>query len=348
MRTKTITDFNLAAEKYLKVENLPRDWEDNIEDNLYLEKRFLELVEQIDDSEKSYYVFRNSLGKIDTQFLISKTEDNDIAMFTPFKVPVIMNSVYFPFTLSKPAGVFGGETKQEVSKFLRSIKGFKMILNVDENYTLDGFARGLILPRCVLPIKWNSFEEYMSSLRSGYRRRYNIALNKSKDLNFYILKNNKLEFTEEMYKLYLDVYNNAPYKLGKVSIDFFRQDYFVILVLDNEDGTQGFAHLHENGDELIFEFVGLDKQNILTYDTYIRVLIEIVRYGIEKGFKSIDFGQTTDDAKLKLGCKYEMLYVLLNHSNPIINFFCKKMVSLLEYKPLDESSFHIFKENKEQ
>lgn len=332
-------------EKYLSVQDLPKDWEDNIGDNLYLKKNFLEIVEQIGSSEKSYYVFRNSLGQIDSQFLITKTTDNDIAMFTPFKIPVTMHSVYFPFTLSKPACIFGGESRQEVTEFLKSLNGYKMILNLDEGCKLDDFSCGLICPRCVMQVKWNSFEDYMSSLRAGYRRRYKTAFNKSKDLRFRILKNNKLEFTEEMYDLYLDVYNNAQYKLGKVSIDFFRQDCFVVFALDDETGTQGFALLHENGEELIFEFVGLNKKNISKYDTYIRILIEIVRYGIEKGFKVIDFGQTTDDAKLKLGCKYENLYVLLNHSNPIINFFLKKLITYIEYKPLNENNFHVFKES---
>lgn len=333
-------------EKYLRAKDLPKDWEDNIKDNPYLKKDFFELIEQIDSSEKSYYVFRNPLGQIDTQFLISKTTDNNIAMFTPFKLPVIMHSVYFPFTLSKPAGVFGSETRQAVSSFLKSLKGYKMILNVDENYTLDGFARGLILPRCVLSIKWSSFEEYMSALRSNYRRRYKSAFYRSKDLKFYVLKNNKLEFTEEMYKLYLDTYNRASYRLGKVSIDFFRQDHLVILALKDESAVQGFAQLRKNGEEFIFEFVGFDRENSLKYDIYIRLLIEVIRYGIENGFKIIDFGQTTDDAKLKLGCKYEMLYVLLNHSNPIINFFLKRLARYIEYKPLDENKFHVFKENK--
>jgi hypothetical protein len=146
-----------------------------------------------------------------------------------------------------------------------------------------------------------------------------------------------------MYSLYLEVFNNAPYKLGKVSIDFFRQDRFMNFALDDENGTQGFAQLLVNDKELIFEFVGFDRKNILKYDTYIRLLLEIVKYGIENGFKTIDFGQTADDAKLKLGCKYEMLYALLNHSNPIINFLCEKLSPHLQYKPFDEDTFHVFK-----
>lgn len=335
----------MYVEKYLKAKDLPQDWENNIKDNLYLKRSFLEFIEQINNSEKSYYVFRNSEGQIDTQFLISKTDDNDIAMFTPFNLRVILNSVYYPFTLSKPAGVFGNETQKEVSEFLKHIKGFKLILNLDKSYNLDGFSKGLICPKCYLPVKWATFADYMASLRSGYRRRYNIALNKSKGLKFYILNNNKEEFSEQMYNLYLDVYNKAEYKLGKVSIDFFKRDNLAILILEDKQEVQGFAALDKNNEELIFEFVGLNKKNISRYDIYIRLLIEIIRYGIENGYKNIDFGQTTDDAKLKLGCKYEMLYALINHSNPVINYLLKQVTPYIQYKPLDENKYHVFKTN---
>ncbi len=337
----------VTMEIYLNSKDLPKDWEDNIGDNLYLKRSFLELIEQIDDSEKSYYVFRTPQGKIDTQFLVSKTIDNNIAMFTPFKIPVILNAVYFPFSLSKPAGIFGNETKGEAAKFLKNLTGFKLIVNVDKNCILEDFARGLICPKLMLSVKWTSFEEYMSSLRSKYRYRYNTALNKSKDLNFYLLKNNKLEFSEEMYNLYLDVYESSAYKLGKAPIDFFRHDDCIIFVLKNEkegeEGVQGFAQMRKNDEELLFEFVGLNKKNVSKYDTYIRLLVEVVRYGIENGFKTVDCGQTTDDMKIRLGCKYEMLYALISHSNPIINFFLKKLMPWIQYKPLDENQFHVFR-----
>lgn len=338
-----INNNEIKFDKYLSAKDLPSDWEDNIGDNLYLKKNFLQFIEEIDDAQKSYYAFRNSNNCIDTQFLITKTKDNNIAMFTPFKIPVALNCVYFPFTLSKPAGTFGNETKKAVSKFLNSLKGFKLVLNTDENCSLDGFSRGLICPKCMLKLSWDSFDDYMASLRAGYRRRYNIALNKSKNLKFYILKNNQLEFSERMYKLYLDVYNKAPYKLGKASIDFFKKEGFAILALEDKDDIQGFAQLYKNNSELLFEFVGLNNKNIYKYDTYIRLLLEIVKYGIENNFKVIDFGQTTDEAKLKLGCKYEMLYALISHSNPIINFFLKKFTPHIQYTPLDENKFHVFK-----
>ena len=98
----------------------------------------------------------------------------------------------------------------------------------------------------------------------------------------------------------------------------------------------------ENGDELIFEFVGVDYKYNNDYDTYHRILLEIVRYGIENGFKTMDFGQTADESKLKLGCEYTMLYAYLHHSNKLINSLNKKLAKYIEYKPVT-LDYNVFK-----
>jgi hypothetical protein len=64
------------------------------------------------------------------------------------------------------------------------------------------------------------------------------------------------------------------------------------------------------------------------------MLYEIIRYGIDNGFKTVDFGQTADDIKLKLGCKYVTLYAALHHSNPIMNRICSIVGKKIQYKPV--------------
>jgi hypothetical protein len=76
------------------------------------------------------------------------------------------------------------------------------------------------------------------------------------------------------------------------------------------------------------------------------MLYEIIRYGIDHGFKTIDFGQTADDTKLKLGCHYEMLYAALHHHNRLVCWCCKKLAPVIEYKPI-QTKFNVFKEGSE-
>ena len=99
-----------------------------------------------------------------------------------------------------------------------------------------------------------------------------------------------------------------------------------------------FFQLLENGPELIFEFAGMDYALAPRYDAYVRVLLEIVRYGIENDFERIDFGQTAEDAKLKIGCVYEHLFVLAHHSNPFLNLLLKLCAPLLRYRPPSQRS----------
>jgi hypothetical protein len=73
------------------------------------------------------------------------------------------------------------------------------------------------------------------------------------------------------------------------------------------------------------------------------MLLSIIRYGIEKGFKTIEMGQTAEDTKMKLGCKVYEKYLYANHSNGLINHFVHKGIGLLSYHQKDQS-FNVFKE----
>jgi hypothetical protein len=116
-------------------------------------------------------------------------------------------------------------------------------------------------------------------------------------------------------------------------------------VAEDENGPVGFVQFLPNGHELIFEFVGFDYATNRTYDTYQRLMLEIVRYGIEHGFRTVDLGQTADDTKLKLGSSYEMLYAALHHSNPLLFAVSRLLAPTLQYRPLT-TDFRVFRDEE--
>ena len=67
--------------------------------------------------------------------------------------------------------------------------------------------------------------------------------------------------------------------------------------------------------------------------------------GIENNFETIDFGQTADESKFKLGSKYIKLYAYLHDSNKLRNFINKKLARFIEYKPIT-TDYQVFKEDK--
>ena len=320
--------------------DLPPDWDDVVGDNLYLRRDFLAFMESCDDCGQRYHFIRDADGRLDTVYLTYVRHRYNLAMFTTHELFVKMTFVYVPLSVTRP-GIAWGTRREEALEHIRGLRGYKLMLNLPSG-DYAGFATGMTCAQCVLTLRWSTFEGYLASLRSHYRHRYRKALRGSAGLRLRFLADPS-EFDQQLYALYLQVVGHSRLVIETLSLEFFQGHWFDIFVLEDDAGPQGFVQLLANGEELIFEFVGLNYATSHTYDTYQRMLLEIVRYGIERGFATIDFGQTADDTKLKLGCDYTMLYAALHHSNPLLVFGARRLARHLEYKPL-ATGFTVFKE----
>ena len=325
--------------KYERAADLPLEWDEAARGNIYLTRAFLSFMEEADDLEKSYYGVYSG-NKLDTIFETVVQPEFNLAMFMGKVRKIKATMIYVPLSVTR-AGISYGNGFDEAVEFIRKIPGYKVFLNLPD-VNAKGFAKGFTCPKCILDIKWKTFDDYLQSLRSNYRYRYKKALVKSAPLSLRYLESGA-EFTPEMYALYEQVHDKSMIRVEKLTERFFRGKFFKIFVLEEHGVPRGFVQLLEIGNELVFEFVGVDYTVNTKYDVYISMLLEIVRYGIEKGFKTIDFGQTADDAKLKLGCYHVPLYALLGHRNPIINCACKLLAPKLQCKPFTQR-FDVFKE----
>lgn len=330
----------IHVEKYATIADVPESWESLIGDNIYMTRAFLSFMERVDQCGQQYYMLYDD-GVLDAVFMTYVRKKYNLAMFTKYCLYQKMTMVYVPLSVTRP-GIAYSKRLDAVMDYLKTIKGPKMILNL-EDVDPRGYAKGLTCPKCILTNRFDSFDHYLHSLRSSYRYRYNKCLKKSAPLTLEYLQDNK-EFTEEMYNCYLQVYNKSHIRVEKLPIEFFRGDFFKIFVLRDGRKVVGFGQMLENGSELIFEFVGVDYAYNATFDTYHRILLEIVRYGIENGFQTIDFGQTADESKLKLGSEYTMLYAYLHHSNKLVNATNKRLAKYIEYKPIT-TDYNVFKED---
>jgi Acetyltransferase (GNAT) domain len=331
-----ITTLTRAAE-------LPAEWDDVVGDNLYLRRDFLAFMESCEDCTQRYHLVRDDEGRLDTVYLTYVRPRYNLAMFTGRRYEVTMTFVYVPLSVTRP-GIAWGSRRDEALAAIREIKGYTLMLNLPPG-DYPGFATGLTCPKCILTLEWPTFDAYLSSLRSHYRHRYTKALRQSGSLRWRFLEDNA-EFDESLYALYGQVYEHSALKIEKLPLEFFQGPYFRILVASDDTGPVGFVQFLPNGDELIFEFVGFDYATNRTYDTYQRLLLEIVRYGIEHGFRTVDLGQTADDTKLKLGSRYEMLYAALHHSNPVLHQISRLLAPKLQYRPVT-TDFRVFRDEDE-
>jgi hypothetical protein len=318
--------------------DLPEEWDELCKDNVYMSRRFLAFMDKANPCRQSYHAFYEN-GRIYSCFMMFERKFN-LFIFTPLNIKCNMKFVYLPLSASEPSIVFGKDTT-EIEQALHSMKGIKIVINVDKQDALKGFAQGHYLPVCVIGLKWDTFDEYMGSLRSSYRYRYKKALKRGSKIKYEILADNNC-FTREMYGLYEQVFDHAEYSLEKLPLEFFKNDLSKIICMEIDGKIEAIIQIIENNDTLIFEFGGYNYAIARQYDLYHNMLLYMMKYAIDNGFKKIHYGQTAYDAKMKLGCNLYDKFFLLSHSNRFINYLIHKYTGFLEYKA-DNWDFNVFK-----
>lgn len=261
----------------------------------------LRLLQTVNPLELSYYYIeeidigteeensiggnqQQSLNRIDQQkkvhgkYAFFTIYLNRMDLLTYGKAQWFMNvqTIGFPCSLSVPGYVTNDLTW--MLDYIKTIKGCKLILNVDQKVEARGMAFGETLPTCKLTLRpeHTSLEHYMQSLRSPYRRRMNLAIKRCSDItirripqcNTIIdeqIRQADEDITSQMqagcldiYPLYLQTYEKSDYKLECLEQEFFDQVDGEKLVFLRGETPVGFVLLKVNGTELIFMFCGME------------------------------------------------------------------------------------------
>ena len=116
----------------------------------------------------------------------------------------------------------------------------------------------------------------------------------------------------------------------------------------HENQNLAFVMYLVDGDCLNFIFGGMDYASRDEYDLYYNMLLHLVELGIMEGVKSINFGQTAESTKCRIGCALDERFMVALSGNPLIMFLLKKLAPLLENKsvPLDYNVFKNTELNK--
>jgi hypothetical protein len=125
--------YNQNYKEFDSAENLPEEWDEKIGDNIYMRRDFLAFLEKTAPHSQKYYIFYGSGGKPDTIFLTYKNKNLNLGMLTNRIIIVDMTLVYIPIWVKRTGIVFGPERKNDALKFIRRMKGFKIILHCPDN-----------------------------------------------------------------------------------------------------------------------------------------------------------------------------------------------------------------------
>ena len=316
--------------EYQSADNLPAEWDLCVNSSPHLLRANLTVLERTNPCSQRYVAFFDQAGSIDSAMVLYKLKLN-LLTYSSLSLPVEVTIVGIPCSVAAPGYMVGEQTRAQLESYVSAIKGLVVILNSVGDLTLSAWSQGVTLPSCQLRLFHSSFAEYLGSMRSHYRYRYRTALKKGLPLQAERLEDNGC-FGDDLYALYEQVYEKSGFKLEKLPISFFQQADADIYVFNAFGVPVGFVQLKQHAEEMQFLFGGIDYSQSSKYDTYVNMMLFIVQESIARKCKLIDFGQTAEDAKAKLGCKLHGKFMYVRHSNALLNFGIRQLIRFFDYK----------------
>lgn len=184
-----------------------------------------------------------------------------------------------------------------------------------------------------LPNTWNSFEDYLAAMQSRYRTRMRKVFKKGEEVQARWLDAEEIKANiDKMESLYMQVVAPSNFKMTTMPVSHLwklaenANTGFKVLGFFAPEGMIGFISFYRFKEALYAGYMGIDRETQMTYDQYLRTLLELIKAGIEQDFKSVYFGRTAMEIKSSTGAVPENLYLFAKHRNKSLNAMLKPLV----------------------
>jgi peptidoglycan biosynthesis/recognition FemAB-like protein len=191
-----------------------------------------------------------------------------------------------------------------------------------------GFARAPSMPMTMLDIGYDSFDTYMEkALKSSSRRKLRKKLGATagvSDIRMSVT-DDAASFVDEIYPLYLQVYERSGMQFEKLTKDFFRQlgqrmsDKVRFFAWRRGNTLVAFSLCMVQGDSLYAEYVGFDYTVALDLHLYHYVVRDMVSWGIGKGYKWFRSSSLNYDPKLHMRHRLDPIDLYVRHTSALAN-----------------------------
>lgn len=304
---------------------------------------FLQYAERYNPCRQRYYALYRGEALLACAVVYSLRIS--LLTFSNIPSPVRMQVVGLPASVSAP-GAFGldNEAVQRlILQILEREEGLILGLNLPPEFDPYPAVAMAMLPTIELEHHFADWPSYLEKLRSPYRRRAMQLQSRFRGVEW--RRTGCRAFTPEHHHLYLDILKRADSKLEVLPEAFFRNlpDNFYLASCYSQ-GRLLCWHINcEDGDRLFFFFGGHDYELLPQFQSYFNNLLCILQQGIEKGFSRIDFGQTAEIPKLKLGAGAKPKAMFLYHRNPLLRRLLRIGKPWISYRPAFPA-VHVFKQ----
>ncbi len=191
-----------------------------------------------------------------------------------------------------------------------------------------GFARAPSMPMTMLNIGYDSFDAYMatalkSSSRKKLRKKFEATAGIS-DIRMSVT-DDATSFVDEIYPLYLQVFERSGMQFEKLTKDFFRQlgqrmsDKVRFFAWRRGNILVAFSLCMVQGDSLYAEYVGFDYAVALDLHLYHYVVRDMITWGISKGYKWFRSSGLNYDPKLHMRHRLDPIDLYVRHTSALAN-----------------------------
>lgn len=335
----------LFVESIDRAAQLPRGW-DELCGTFMRGKTMLEHYERFNPCHQRYFCLYRKGNLVAGAIVYTRTQ-NLLTFLGNIPSPVNMNVVGIPVSISPP-GLWGDP--QEAAILLETIlqreKGLTLALNLPASFpelSPAGSAHAVrLLPGMVFENRFGDWEGYENSLRAPWRRRLKSIQGKFAGID--VVRQSCAAFSREHHALYLDVLGHAREKMETLSFTFFRKlpPPIVLVSCYRKSRLLCWRLILAENNRLLFLLGGHDYRLNNRYDAYFNNLAGVLNDGIDLGVAHIDFGQTAEDPKSRLGARAVPEKMLLHHSHSLGNRLIGSFAPFLAYRK-SPPSYHVFR-----
>lgn len=321
----------ISIKKISSVEPVKHLWNTLVTD-YYQTSDFTTHLEIYNKCCQRYYVLY--VNEILTAGAIVYTLPVNLLTFSQKKLTISMNVIGVAASVDS-SGLIGNPDYFDriINYITENEKGVILFLNYESAIKHNQLIQLNALPTIILKHNFTDFGSYLNDLRHPYRRRVVHAINMFEE----VIKTSEScnVFTDEHYRLYLNVMARTKTRLEILSKDFFKNlpGNFILTSYYNKEKELLIWHITcEFKNVYSFLFGGISYEKRDKFDAYYNNLIGIIRDGIDKGYKTINFGQTAEVPKMRLGGECFPKKMFIYHRNIFIRFIFKVLRKQIGYK----------------
>lgn len=192
---------------------------------------------------------------------------------------------------------------------------------------------------------WRSYEDYLSSLTSRYRK---AARQIEKDVAAAGCTVEELKDAggraTELHALYMQTHRNARLRLVTLPEAFIPSlaarlgEEMRCTVVRRGEELLGFVTTVRDGETAVGYYIGFDREANTELPVYFRLLQAVVDDAIRLGCRRLSLGRTALEPKARLGARPEPMRVWIRHRIPALNVVVRALLHTVSHDEAPERS----------